>query len=507
MVLRRRKSVKESGIVAEEKGIDCDEFVTKGFVKEFFSYRTNRRVKMQVYHIGVVYRVAQLGAVLYVAYTMYIGNLWAEEQSERAAPNPRRTYSPCLTRRVRVRSRAPSLSAPRGVIEANPEFGDSPSRIDVADFVAEGYTFCSNASYSYALGSTPDRRFESPECRGEDMPEVTVRNGATVSFVTTYLEHEVIGFPCTTAAPAACAGRMISVENSGQCKCEAWTTVTPVAVEDMVISVDHAFNVERPMAGEGSWAGSSVVVPDAGLHGINTNLRFADGTHMHVPAGQRLSLPVRTWLQAAGIDLDARNPTMPPDVGDGRAPFYRTTGVRLDAVISYGNLDDKSSQEVEAKVSISASEGVMAGLGASVYHPVMRSGPRGNATFHRVTHFRQAVVVSFSGTGRVYRFNLLFFVMELVLVKVYLSLAVVLADLCVPPAPHHARAPHTHTRAHRTRTRTHALHTLHKGSVATTAEARWCACAQPGCQHVAAQQEGCDRLLALAHVEAVTKQA
>jgi hypothetical protein len=137
----------------------------------------------------------------------------------------------------------------------------------------------------------------------------------------------------------------------------------------------------------------------------------------------------------------------------------------------------------------------------------MRSGPRGNATFHRVTHFRQAVVVSFSGTGRVYRFNLLFFVMELVLVKVYLSLAVVLADLCVPPAPHHARAPHTHTRAHRTRTRTHALHTLHKGSVATTAEARWCACAQPGCQHVAAQQEGCDRLLALAHVEAVTKQA
>ena len=56
--------------VADDNGFECDECVSKGFTKEFFSYRTNKRLKIQVYEVGVAYRLAQLAVLVYVAYTI-----------------------------------------------------------------------------------------------------------------------------------------------------------------------------------------------------------------------------------------------------------------------------------------------------------------------------------------------------------------------------------------------------------------------------------------------------
>lgn len=106
----------------------------------------------------------------------------------------------------------------------------------------------------------------------------------------------------------------------------------------------------------------------------------------------------------------------------------------LQVVVKYGNLNPSGqgqigSQDVDAQVTAKATEGAMAGQGPTAFYAMHPVGPRGNATFHLITQHRQGVVVSFAGTGAVYRFNLMVFIMELVLVKIYLSLAVVLADI------------------------------------------------------------------------------
>lgn len=394
-------------------------------MQNFLAYRTTRRVKMKVPMVGAVYRLAQLGAFVYVVYTIYAGNLWAE------------------------------VSEPRGIIEANPESGTSRLKTDAASF---SDAFCGNEEYRYSkgptvaaaagggegagLGAFENSPWETPVCRGEEMPMVAVKGETAVHFSTAIHEIQTFGFPCGTHAPPACDGRSTLVEASGQCYCEVWETAYPVGIEDMHISVDHAYRVDA-WNDEFGWFGSSVLgsssVAAAAAEGgpqasLDTTVVFRNGTRLQTPAGNRLSLAVGTWLDAAGVSLDARNEFAKPDAEDGRYPFFRTTGVRVEVVIKYGNLNPAGqgqigSQDVNAEISVRATEAAVAGLGPTAFYAAHPSGPRGNATFHRVTQYRQGVVVSFSGTGKVYRFNLIVFLTELVLVKIYLSLAVVLADL------------------------------------------------------------------------------
>ena len=281
---------------------DCDEFVTKGFVDNFLAYRTTRRVKMKVPLVGAVYRFAQFSSVVYVIYSIYVGNLWAE------------------------------VSEPRGIIEAQPEEGISRLKTEVGTF---SEIFCGNPAYAYALNLGADgmRRWDTPTCRGEEMPMVATKSDTAVHFVTAMREAHTYGFPCRTSTPDACSGQPVHVKASGQCVCEVWETVYPVGVEDMLISVDHAYRVDKWDAEDG-WFGSSILgakkrqsTEDAAL---DTTVYFQNGSSLVLPAGNRLSLTVGTWLSAAGVSLDERNAYAKPDAERATEPFFRTTGVRIE---------------------------------------------------------------------------------------------------------------------------------------------------------------------------------
>ena len=89
-----------------------------------------------------------------------------------------------------------------------------------------------------------------PTCRGEEMPEVVSKDSKSLKFVTAYIEDDAFGFPCSEAPPAGCMAAPVQYEANGQCLCERWATIYPVAVEEMVIGIDHAYIVD-------SWHDSS----------------------------------------------------------------------------------------------------------------------------------------------------------------------------------------------------------------------------------------------------------
>jgi len=241
---------------------ECDELgCGKNCVQDFFAYRTERRVKIQVFEIGLLYRCLQLLAVLYVLYVLWVQDLWAEE------------------------------STPRGLVEANPGYGASRQVIMAADYSA--FPHCGNASYHYARGpvSEDDKRMGTPECRGDEMPEVASKSetGATVSFVTAYREQTLVGWPCHEAPPSECASLPTVVEPSGQCVCEHWSTVYPVGIDKMDILMEHAYSVDEWSDDPaGTWAGGSrralAIEPAA--------------PSAHLATNERLLLPhaLRSWV-------------------------------------------------------------------------------------------------------------------------------------------------------------------------------------------------------------------
>ena len=103
-----------------------------------------------------------------------------------------------------------------------------------------------------------------------------------------------------------------------------------------------------------------------------STLTFSNGTELTVSATERLSFPLGTWLAAGGIDLNALNTHVAPDMNDQtRSPYFRTTGVKMEVLISNSNRDKDTGRasntlSVRANVTVTPTQGVMARLGTEL---------------------------------------------------------------------------------------------------------------------------------------------
>lgn len=309
-----------------------------------------------------------------------------------------------------------------------------------------------------------------------DVHEIATKGPGRVFVTTAYIETETIAWPCSTDAdnsstsncnvrvtrthlPRVDCHNMKVVSHIRQvlggvvlavglqCTCTLTSTVYPVGIEKMTISVRHTYKTaDLPYVGD-----SSVTTSDGHKRPLHTRFVdvFQDKSELYFESGATITGTLERWLAMADVNLDTKNMDEPLDErnnGYNNHPFYRTTGVQLNVELEYSNRNYGTSQprlQADSVVAIGrvSSEPGWAGLGAlpTIFLVYPRGEPN-NQTFHTIKHYRQGVVINFSGTGYVYKFHLATCVFALAASIVMLSVAAAVTDLvainlCAPTTP------------------------------------------------------------------------
>ena len=149
------------------------------------------------------------------------------------------------------------------------------------------------------------------------------------------------------------------------------------------------------------------------------------------------------------MDLDTRNPNLSPDWNDPTKNVHlRIAGVGLEVDLEYSNTNEEGqpdplqvilgkAPQMRAVISIKANNRTWAGPGPSITWPQYPSGPSKSQTYHKVTRYRQGVVVKFvSLSSKIYEFDVMYLVTALCNAIVILTFA----NMGTQPHPH----PHLH---------------------------------------------------------------
>ena len=340
-------------------------------------------------HPGIVHRLCQLGAALYVIANMYYGNGWA------------------------------MATVPMGSVNAWADVGGYTRAAQTADYSSLAY--CSNPDYAYTYDDEWQYGTKEvpPICNSPNRYTVTEKSVDSVFFTTAYIESAEYGFPCSGVDPlVACTtklGATATLEQfaNGQCVCTGPSrTYYPLHVESMELAFEHFFHTPEEILVDGaSLKGESGNRnADPPLH---TTLVGANGTRWEWEAGRAITLPLSTLLLAAhhqicnagsvadlrdgeedgacrtGISLDEKNVDVQPDMDDAsRYPAFRTSGVSLSLEISYTNakevdgeqLAELNRKNVKATVKAAVQTGAFNSVGGTTTFTTYPSGNIGAET-------------------------------------------------------------------------------------------------------------------------------
>ena len=129
----------------------------------WLAYRTKREIRIDVWQIGLTFRILQIVIIGTVAYDIFIGHGWAY-------------------------SEVPSSRGINAWGESTPQF--------VAIGAAQP-SYCSNTSamHDYVYGG--NFRYVSPSCRRLTAEEVVTKRLGAVSFTTSVIETIELGWKCS----------------------------------------------------------------------------------------------------------------------------------------------------------------------------------------------------------------------------------------------------------------------------------------------------------------------
>ena len=172
---------------------------------------------------------------------------------------------------------------------------------------------------------------------------------------------------------------------------------------------------------------------------MNTKILAKDGTELlWYEAGRgNPAMSVEEWLVIAGHTLDEKNPIPADGKGcDGDPqdpPRFRTTGVVLHMDVSYSNRLEggrvaPSNSNISAAISVRAETKSWAGDGPRVAWIEYPTGAPGSRTYHKVIQYRQGVQFQFRSTGRVYAFDVQYFIGVIVSAIVLFKVAATITD-------------------------------------------------------------------------------
>lgn len=377
-----------------------------------------KTVTVQIWQLGLVHKLLVLTVFIYLAISLFRGNAWAYSET------------------------------PLGSINA---FA-SPAAVPNVGSMEESYSYCNDAAaYSFEYDSYFN--YSSPQCISVAINEIVMKRPQLMAVTTLFMELTEVGWPCgesdndTQVAQCNARNGKVVTEFGTQCICQSKKTYFPVGVDDITLTLTHAWRVEGhttspiPEDLSGSSANkecdtSSDCLLDSTVEGSVSGELVPEKVDFE--SGDSVSMTIKEWLAYANVALDQRNRhfqdkgnVMPEDVD----PFFRTTGVNMRIDIYYKNIPngnkrpkmagrESNFKRVHATITPEADTSLWAGIG--VVTPVYKkypSGMPGAQSYHKVFRYSQGIVFEFYGHGRIYWFDTQFLVYELIAVSVLLGVA------------------------------------------------------------------------------------
>ena len=295
------------------------------FLIPYFSYRTPKYILVEVPLVGVVHRLGQVAALVYVVYTMIIGSTWAMASVPLGSTNP---------------------------------WVETGGYINVATNTAQVSTsmaYCSNPANAYNYGGNWLYGTEAmpPICISPNPYEITQKTPSSVFFTTAYIESAEHGFPCVADGTdeATCTQRpgfadaSVITRANGQCICTAPSkTYYPLGVEEMEVSFAHFYNT--PTLKTGQISGGSV--NDGAEHPLETTLIRADGTEKVWNPPSVITIALRDLLASAHHATCEKDSMA--DERDSKKDGKCATGITLDEA----NVDVEHDVENTTKFPVTA---------------------------------------------------------------------------------------------------------------------------------------------------------
>lgn len=379
-----------------------------GWLSTYLTYKSEKFIRVDIWQVAIFFRVCQVIAVGGTLLQLYLRDSWA------------------------------LVEEPAGSASG---WGQAGRMENLSNTPGYAPLYCSNANFSYSYSA--DSRYEEPICEPLLAAELVAKTTDSVFFTTAVVEAHTIGWPCAAAdaaaKQAACAagtygaystdaGGRYDARANGQCTCTTSRAIYPLAVEEMLLGFEHAYDTSNAKSEFAVWRGSST--DPAAAAKLDSNVSFINGSYVIVPGGDAILYPLKFWLDAADVDLDARNGFVQADATRGTHPPFRTTGVTVKVDVKYSNegSDGKpvffaSTRKIDATIKLRAEYGTWAGMGST---NVWQSYPQAPRTTPQVFHFverrRQGVVFQFHVSGAVYVFDWVYllrvFIQGLVLLKV-----------------------------------------------------------------------------------------
>ena len=376
-----------------------------GFLR---TYKTEKFIRVDVPRVGVFFRVCQLLAFLLVFAQLYLNDGWALAEE------------------------------PAGIANAWDEPGSYFTVTDDVDALRSSAEYCNNANYSFVSETYKFTGTSGPACEVLLPAELTTKTAGSVFYTTSILETVTTGWPCSAGDSStrkeACVqdGGTHFARKSGQCGCFLERALYPMAVEDLLLAIEHSYDTTL-----------------VGLSGASANKNsdlysivvFANGSRVRYEQGQVVRMSVRDWIAAGNETLHQRNYAVVPD-SSGRYPTQRTSGINFKVELEYSNIDLATNKpvpgktDVHAHIRVSAEHGTWTGAGTEsiwVKYPTeSRDLPQEYQLIQRQKH---GVLFQFHTTGLVYKFDIFYLlgvvVSALVLLKVANSLTNFYAFNCL----------------------------------------------------------------------------
>ena len=387
--------------------------------RAFLPYTTQRRIRIDVWQLGLAFKLLQLAIIIFLCIDLFKKNEWAHSE------------------------------VPGGRVNAYGESIDAFTKAK-ADNQLE---YCSSAKHDYEYGDDPNSMYKyvKPECRVLEPEEAVTKAIGAVTFTTSIIETIDFAWKCRNEtsfdldldalvkegkcnASKYIQGLTVVDEYSPlngvdrvQCKCLIREMYYVKGVEHMGIVFEHGYKTTNQA---GSLHGSSEIPAD----GLST--KIGPDTY-HGGDRIKMSLEELIALNSRGYSLDTKNPDAAPDPnpsdGDGR-PFFRVTGMKLRVDIEYDNLNKDgtagvANKDVDAKIKVTA-EGGWAGPGAQVFIMEAPSfdAASGTNSYAKMVRYRQGVEVVFVAAGLVYWFDYMHLITVFAGAYIFLAIAVVIMD-------------------------------------------------------------------------------
>ena len=382
--------------------------------RAFLPYTTQRRLRVDVWQLGLAFKLLQLAIIIFLCVDIFSENAWAHSE------------------------------VPGGRVNA---YGES-----TADFIAakadNQLDYCSSDQHDYVFDPNSMYKYQKPACRALEPEEAVTKAIGAVTFTTSVIESIELAWKCTDGTgddpdarkkQEACndaenKGTSSGIEYSSvngvderQCKCLIRETYYVKGVEKMGIVFEHGYTTTDR-------AGSL----DGGSAREGSGLSTQIGPKTFEGGKDRIIMPLEELIarNSQGRSLRSSN----ADAGlDGRsgndgAPFFRVTGMKLRVDIVYDNRNKDgtaglANRDVDAEIKVTA-EGGWAGPGAQVFIMEAPSfdAASGTNSYAKMVRYRQGVEVVFVAAGYVYWFDYMHLITVFAGAYIFLAVAVVIMD-------------------------------------------------------------------------------